>query len=74
MPLPQPQRIVLPEALDPRILKAAAELLRRGQARIILLGQEQAVQVRLSPIDVTNMHMPPDRSSAIGSTSICSGP
>ena len=44
----QPQRIVLPEALDPRILKAAAELLRRGQARIILLGQEKAVQVRFS--------------------------
>ncbi len=44
----QPQRIVLPEALDPRILKAAAELLRRGQARIILLGQEDAVQVHLS--------------------------
>ena len=44
---PQPQRIVLPEALDPRILKAAAELLRRGQAHIILLGQPDAVQVRL---------------------------
>ena len=42
----QPQRIVLPEALDPRILKAAAELLRRGQAHIILLGQQEAVQVR----------------------------
>ncbi len=44
----QPQRIVLPEALDPRILKAAAELLRRGQAHIILLGQPEAVQVRRS--------------------------
>ena len=42
----QPQRIVLPEALDPRVLKAAAELLRRGQANIILLGQQDAVQVR----------------------------
>ena len=44
----QPQRIVLPEALDPRILKAAAELLRRGQAHIILLGQPEAVQARRS--------------------------
>ena len=42
----QPQRIVLPEALDPRILKAASELLRRKMAHILLLGQPEAIKVR----------------------------
>ena len=60
---PQPQRIVLPEALDPRILKAAAELLRRGQARIILLGQQEAVQVHTEPagIDLRSVQVLPTR-------------
>ena len=41
----QPQRIVLPEALDPRILKAAADLMRRKLAHIILLGDPESIQV-----------------------------
>lgn len=47
----QPQRIVLPEALDPRILKAASELMRRKLAHVILLGQPEAVQVRALPLE-----------------------
>ena len=41
----QPQRIVLPEALDPRILKAASELMRRRLAHVTLLGQPDAIKV-----------------------------
>ena len=40
----QPQRIVLPEAYDPRILKAAALLVNRGIVKLILLGNRQDVQ------------------------------
>ncbi|MFT0846561.1 phosphate acetyltransferase [Actinomycetaceae bacterium L2_0104] len=39
-----PQRIVLPESEDPRILKATDELLARGVANIILLGEEDKVR------------------------------
>ncbi|KAF8061400.1 pta [Scenedesmus sp. PABB004] len=38
-----PQHIVLPEALDPRVLKAASEVTTRGLARITLLGDPAAV-------------------------------
>ena len=39
-----PQRIVLPESEDPRILKATDELLARGVAKVILLGEEDKVR------------------------------
>ncbi|CAK0787083.1 hypothetical protein CVIRNUC_010299 [Coccomyxa viridis] len=42
--LRQPQRIVLPEAMDPRVLAAAEELTARGLAKIILLGEAEPVQ------------------------------
>lgn len=42
----QPQRIVLPEALDARILKAAADLMRRKLAHIVLLGNLESIQAR----------------------------
>ena len=42
----QPQRIVLPEALDARILVAAAEVASRGLAHPILLGDPDAVHTR----------------------------
>jgi phosphate acetyltransferase len=38
------QRIVLPEAYDPRILKAAAVLLNRGVVDLTLLGDRQDIQ------------------------------
>ena len=41
------QRIVLPESEDDRILEAAAILLRRGVANLILLGDETKVRARV---------------------------
>ena len=41
---PQPQRIVLPESGDPRVLTAAEELTAKGLAHIVLLGQPDAVR------------------------------
>lgn len=42
------QRIVLPESEDDRILEAAAILLRRGVADLILLGEETKVRAQAS--------------------------
>ncbi|MFL6047298.1 MAG: phosphate acetyltransferase [Propionibacteriaceae bacterium] len=44
------QRIVLPESEDDRILEAAAILLRRGVANMILLGEETKVRARASAL------------------------
>lgn len=44
------QRIVLPESEDDRILEAAAILLRRGVANMILLGDETKVRARASAL------------------------
>jgi phosphate acetyltransferase len=44
------QRIVLPESEDDRILEAAAILLRRGVANLILLGDETRVRARASAL------------------------
>jgi phosphate acetyltransferase len=44
------QRIVLPESEDDRILEAAAILLRRGVANLILLGEETKVRARASAL------------------------
>ena len=44
------QRIVLPESTDDRILEAAAILLRRGVADLILLGDENKVRARASAL------------------------
>jgi phosphate acetyltransferase len=46
------QRIVLPESTDDRILSAAAILLRRGVARLTLLGDETTVRARASKLDL----------------------
>jgi phosphate acetyltransferase len=40
----KPQRIVLPEAYDPRVLKAAAILANKGIVKLILLGNRQDIQ------------------------------
>ncbi len=44
------KRIVLPESTDDRILEAAAILLRRGVADLILLGDEKRVRARASAL------------------------
>ncbi|HWZ54600.1 MAG TPA: phosphate acyltransferase, partial [Verrucomicrobiae bacterium] len=38
-----PQRIVLPEGEDPRIVNAAAAAAREGYAKITLLGRKQII-------------------------------
>lgn len=54
-----PQRIVLPEGSEPRILKATADLLARGIADIILLGSREAIEqaVRTHGIDLDLAHV-----------------
>jgi phosphate acetyltransferase len=44
------RRIVLPEGQDDRILEAAAVLLRRGVADLILLGDETTIRARASAL------------------------
>ena len=44
------RRVVLPESEDDRILEAAAILLRRGVADLILLGEETKVRARASAL------------------------
>ncbi len=46
------KHIVLPESTDDRILEAAAVLLRRGVARLTLLGDETSVRARASKLDL----------------------
>jgi phosphate acetyltransferase len=40
----RPQRIVLPEGSDARVIAAAAQILRAGYAKITLLGSERAIR------------------------------
>ena len=40
----RPQRIVLPEGEDPRIIAAAARIVREGFAKPILLGRKSAIE------------------------------
>ena len=49
----QRQRIVLPEGSEPRVLRAAAEVSRRGLADITLLGNAHAIQAR-APLPALN--------------------
>lgn len=46
------KRIVLPEATDPRILRAAAELLAREVADIILIGDAEQIHVHAAELGV----------------------
>jgi len=50
--------VVLPEALDPRVLKAAAELSARGLAKVVLLGEPDrvAAQARKLNVDISEVH------------------
>lgn len=57
----QPQRIVLPEAMDPRMLSAAEELTMKGLAKVILLGEPEAVtaEARRLNIDISGVSSRP---------------
>lgn len=60
----QPRRIVLPEAQDPRVLEAAAELARQGLARPVLLGSPEmlrrAAAARGLDLAACELHDPTD--------------
>jgi phosphate acetyltransferase len=45
-----PQHIVLPEGTDDRILRAASTLLRRGVARLTILGDEGDIRARAAEL------------------------
>ena len=45
-----PQRIVLPEGTDDRILRAASTLLRRGVAQLTILGDEVDIRARATEL------------------------
>ena len=45
-----PRAIVLPETDDPRVLRAAAEASRRGLARLLLLGNADAIRSRAAAL------------------------
>ncbi len=45
--VPLNKRIVLPEASDPRVVRAAAEVSRRRYARLVLLGDEKQIRALL---------------------------
>ena len=45
-----PQRIVLPEGTDDRILRAASTLLRRGVAELTILGDEGSIRARATEL------------------------
>ena len=45
-----PQRIVLPEGMDDRILRAASTLLRRGVAQLTILGDEVDIRARATEL------------------------
>ncbi len=48
----EPRHIVLPEGTDDRILRAASTLLRRGVARLTLLGDEGDIRGRATELGV----------------------
>ena len=57
-----PQHIVLPEGMEPRVLRAAAGVARKGLAKITLLGEPEAIQAEgkrlsldLSQVRVSSM-------------------
>jgi phosphate acetyltransferase len=47
-----PQRIVLPEGEDPRIVSAAAAIARDGYAKIILIGRKQTIDTVAADLHV----------------------
>jgi phosphate acetyltransferase len=49
------QRIVLPEGDDDRILQAADDILRRGFAELVILGQPEAVTAKAKELGLQNL-------------------
>ncbi len=47
-----PRRVVLPEGAEPRVLRAAATVLRRGMAHLTLLGDESEIRTMATDLGV----------------------
>ena len=47
-----PRRVVLPEGAEPRVLRAAATVLRRGMAQLTLLGDESEIRTVATDLGV----------------------
>jgi phosphate acetyltransferase len=47
-----PRRVVLPEGAEPRVLRAAATVLRRGMAHLTLLGDESEIRTAATDLGV----------------------
>jgi phosphate acetyltransferase len=45
--------IVLPESFEPRTLKAAAQILEEGLAKIVLIGNRQAIEKEAAGLDIS---------------------
>jgi phosphate acetyltransferase len=67
-----PRRIVLPEAADPRVIRAAADASRLGYARVVLLGRErdirasaEALEADLSGVEIVDHLSDPRREECI---------
>ncbi|MCH7765989.1 MAG: phosphate acetyltransferase [Acidobacteria bacterium] len=52
-----PQRIVLPEGEDPRVLQAAARIAREGFARVTLLGKPDVMQSSASGVSLKGVEL-----------------
>lgn len=59
------RRIVLPEGTEPRVLRAAADVVRRGLAFITLLGNHGAIQVPQQGEYLLIPPAPPNRTHSL---------
>lgn len=50
-----PQRLVLPESLEPRTLKAADHILAEGIAEVVLLGKENEILAKAEELGLANI-------------------
>lgn len=50
-----PQRLVLPESLEPRTLKAADDIIARGIAEVILIGNRDEIMAKAAELGLANI-------------------
>ena len=50
-----PQRLVLPESLEPRTLKAADDIIARGIAEVILIGNRDEIMAKANELGLANI-------------------
>lgn len=50
-----PQRLVLPESLEPRTLKAADDIIARGIAEVILIGNRDEILAKANELGLANI-------------------